>query len=573
MKNIYRVTRPAWANMDRSETALILGASILLGVYGGVGQMVATPLLVRIGISNSAIPVFWPLVDVVVVTFGCLLLIRLYKKLRVGCYPATFIYCFYIPEDSNPRGRSKVVGYCQIKPEMETGEIGLEGASFFWENGRLSPDSEVGFTSTQVRGTKEKEDVTCHIRFEINSADASKRFYRYGVLQFRLVGDAGDQQDNDAYAGYLQSMHRDIQDVEVHAKGYAERCNRETCTSNDIQAILAKQGDPLFGRLDALLNASSQPSLWGAKDQMASSTENTWGLQVPSPQSAILNHTLRPHIDGFLNKVLSAFGLQSEAIERFTAFAHSKAKVEENTLVYERELKSGLIGMIKVPKRDEALTQRANLIYEELKPFLIGDSLLDIGCGDGRISILAKEHFSRCQLLDVVQFLPRSFSLPFVSYEEGQPLPVDQPFDTVFLLTVLHHASNPVKLLKLAWKATKKRLIIIESVVGIHVEQSAAKYDLIGLPDEAQIAYAGFVDWFYNRVLYDDVPVPYNFTTPETWQSVFLQHKMPCVKTIHLGQDINIGPEYHVLFILEKPEQPSLLTGPSEKSIAVPTLQ
>jgi hypothetical protein len=97
-----------------------------------------------------------------------------------------------------------------------------------------------------------------------------------------------------------------------------------------------------------------------------------------------------------------------------------------------------------------------------------------------------------------------------------------------------------------------KRIIIIESVIGIHHAFENAKYELLALSDEKQIAYAAFVDWFYNRVLHDDIPVPYNFTTPDKWQATFVNSGMRLLKTVHLGQDIEIGPEYHVLFVLEK---------------------
>jgi hypothetical protein len=70
--------------------------------------------------------------------------------------------------------------------------------------------------------------------------------------------------------------------------------------------------------------------------------------------------------------------------------------------------------------------------------------------------------------------------------------------------------------------------------------------------DESQIGYAAFVNWFYNRVQHDGVPVPYNFTTPEKWHSVFVQQGMQILQTKHLGQDIDIGPEYHILFVLQK---------------------
>jgi hypothetical protein len=97
----------------------------------------------------------------------------------------------------------------------------------------------------------------------------------------------------------------------------------------------------------------------------------------------------------------------------------------------------------------------------------------------------------------------------------------------------------------LAWAATKKRLIIIESVVGIHSAEQGVNYELVKSSDENQIAYAAFIDWFYNRVLRDDVPVPCNFTTPHEWKSVFAEQNMRLVQTSHFGQDIDIGPEYH----------------------------
>jgi hypothetical protein len=111
---------------------------------------------------------------------------------------------------------------------------------------------------------------------------------------------------------------------------------------------------------------------------------------------------------------------------------------------------------------------------------------------------------------------------------------------------------EPIELLRQAWQATRKRLIIIESVVGVHHVEPTIRYEIAELSDANQIAFAAFVDWFYNRVLHDDVPVPYNFTKVENWLSTFLEHRMHLVQTTHFGQDIEIGPEYHILFVLEK---------------------
>jgi SAM-dependent methyltransferase len=566
MKNMYRVTRPAWAALESWETIMILFASLLVGVYGALGERSATILLTRLGLREQSIRSFWPIVDVVVVTFGCLLLIRCYKRLRIGCYPSTFLYCFNLPEASNPSGRSQVVGYCHVKPDMESGEIMVEGASFFWESGQLDINSRVGFESTQVRATEEDRESTCLIRFNIDKEDQAKRLYRHGLLQFRLTktqGRTGNGRHIDEYASYLQSTQKDeeLQDVEVQSKGYAERYSKGEFVEDDLQSALKRQSEVLFAKLEAMLNMVPPPTLWRSKGQKTPVKINSWGHQIPPPQSVILSETLRPHIDDFLNKVLSLHGLGNQAIEQFKRRARQKAVAADTfTLVaYERELKAGLIGLIVPCSKDQALTHRANIICKQISPFLDGDSLLDIGCGNGLIANLLRNRFNRIQLLDVVEYVPKALNLPFVFYEEGHRLPINDSFDTVLLLTVLHHSSDPVELLKLAWGATKKKLIIIESVVGVHKEEPAARYDLLNVSDEDQIAYAGFVDWFYNRVLHDNVPVPYNFTKPENWQAKFLQCNMHLAQTIYLGQDIDIGPEYHVLFVLDKqPNQAKL---------------
>ena len=101
--------------------------------------------------------------------------------------------------------------------------------------------------------------------------------------------------------------------------------------------------------------------------------------------------------------------------------------------------------------------------------------------------------------MDVVSYLTQGLDLPFAEYSEGQPLPVKDRFDTVLLIAVLHHAEIPVDLLRKAWAATSKRLIIIESVVCVHQAAPGARTSYWMLPDDDQVGYAAFIDWFYNR--------------------------------------------------------------------------
>jgi SAM-dependent methyltransferase len=570
MKNVYSATRPTWSQMGRAEWKVILIASILVAGIGLVGDVVVDHVFLhmttpdnRKDLSQYVAHGLWFLAETVFITIGCVLLIGFYKKLNIGKYPTTFLYSFILPETSSPNGKSQVVGYCQVVPNKETGEFEITGASYSWKAGQPNTDrGRVRFMSSKVYGSKEDEETTCHIQFKVHPADVQKRSYDHGILLFRLDKSAHRKADEGLgiYAGFLQATYKDAEgrDVNVRSEGYAEWSSNSKPSPKDLESELRERGNGLVAQLEAMLAASSQPTLWEEmrekeKDYME---ENVWGLKIPTPQSVVLNPHLKPYIDRLLTQMLSLCGLEESAIGNFKALAEHEARLNryDARVAYERELKAGLTGMIRSTKLEDALNRRAEVIKAQIEPYLEGDSLLDIGCGNGMIAELIKDHFKELKLIDVVEYLPWRLrqQLSFSKYEEGEPLSFDKSFDTVLLLTVLHHSRNPRRLLKFAWGVTRKRLIIIESVVGIHALEGNAKYELVRLPLELQIGYAAFIDWFYNRVLHNEVPVPYNFTTPEMWKTEFEQKGMKIERTIHLGQDIDIGPEYHILFVLRK---------------------
>jgi hypothetical protein len=67
-----------------------------------------------------------------------------------------------------------------------------------------------------------------------------------------------------------------------------------------------------------------------------------------------------------------------------------------------------------------------------------------------------------------------------------------------------------------------------------------------------------FFDHFYNRVLHyspnpeNKVNVPFNFNTPNGWETLFSNCGLKQETLLHLGLDQPTVPEYHTLHVLRK---------------------
>lgn len=108
---------------------------------------------------------------------------------------------------------------------------------------------------------------------------------------------------------------------------------------------------------------------------------------------------------------------------------------------------------------------RASQIVPRISPFIKkGESILDIGSGTGVISrSLELKKDAKVTMVDV-QFNEICQQLPVIIYD-GKKLPFDDnQFDNSLLITVLHHADNPKKVLEEARRVTKGNIIVMEDV-------------------------------------------------------------------------------------------------------------
>jgi SAM-dependent methyltransferase len=180
--------------------------------------------------------------------------------------------------------------------------------------------------------------------------------------------------------------------------------------------------------------------------------------------------------------------------------------------------------------------ERAKRSCNLVKPYLVGNTILDLGAGDGLLALeIAKQLQKDVILVDIVDY--NDTDLPLIVYHPDDQIPlVDQAVDTTILYAVLHHASDPLQLLKEATRITKTRLVIVEGYIE----------------EENKRITNSFFDWFYNRVIGDeDINVPLNFLSVNGWTHLLQSQGFDVMEHIYLGINEPMVPEYQVLLIAD----------------------
>ncbi len=246
------------------------------------------------------------------------------------------------------------------------------------------------------------------------------------------------------------------------------------------------------------------------------------------------------------------------------------------------------------------LYDRAKIIHDQLlKPlnnhfdnYDAEINFLDFGCGDGLVSqniyksgktgqlsfslnkiVLADIYDYRADEIRDAQdkyiYIPiqeghHNLNLKVVDEEE------ELLFDCILLSTVLHHSWDPQNVFRNCYKLLKPGgvMAIIESCVAITANHVLRHPNVQGqylnngnhsvnqftsMDIHEQTLYGTFFDWFYNRVLHDNVQVTYQFGSPFAWNELFEEfHGIKCVNTFFEGFDQRTVPEFHTLHILKK---------------------
>ena len=171
-----------------------------------------------------------------------------------------------------------------------------------------------------------------------------------------------------------------------------------------------------------------------------------------------------------------------------------------------------------------------------LAPYVTGQSLLDLGAGEGWVAeaLRALTPAWSCGV-DVGPFLLAR--APYAVYD-GARLPFrDRGFDTTLLSLVLHHCEAPEAVLGEAVRVTRTRLLVVESVYRNRRDR----------------CWLDLLDRRLNRYRHGGaMPAPLAFQRPNEWQALFESRHLRTVETRWLGSWWERLVHHPLLFVLER---------------------
>ena len=112
--------------------------------------------------------------------------------------------------------------------------------------------------------------------------------------------------------------------------------------------------------------------------------------------------------------------------------------------------------------RDWLLRVAGRRKARQVTPHLVGESLLDLGAGEGYVASALSRPDLRVILMDLGPYFRTK--LPAVVYDGGRIPLADGSVDTVLISLVLHHAEDPDQVIAEALRVAGARVVVTESV-------------------------------------------------------------------------------------------------------------
>lgn len=167
--------------------------------------------------------------------------------------------------------------------------------------------------------------------------------------------------------------------------------------------------------------------------------------------------------------------------------------------------------LLRVPRwaSEYRVARLADVIAPRLRRFAAAQ-VLDVGCGLGRLTARLQVDFPGFVFHGIDTVVQHEAVIPVERYD-GAALPfADRSLDVVMLIDVLHHATDPVRLLRECGRVAGAVVLVKD-----HVCESS--YDWLRL--------AG-MDWLGNGPF--AIPMTYRYFSRREWRSAFADAALDC---------------------------------------------
>lgn len=203
---------------------------------------------------------------------------------------------------------------------------------------------------------------------------------------------------------------------------------------------------------------------------------------------------------------------------------------------------------------------------QNLQPWLKGETVLDLGCGDGLTSLVLQQTGYAPWLTDVIDYRdPAARGLPFAPMPHPGSLPyAGQRFDSAIVLAVLHHVeAQSLEPLLRDLRSRAGRVIVeedtydlpsaLESLPAV-LQRDTDLRAFIGLSPQDQLRYLMFIDYFANALTQGivEMDIPFNFHPVREWQRIFETQgfQVSAIQVMGFQPDF-FNRSCHVWFILD----------------------
>ncbi|MFJ7237652.1 class I SAM-dependent methyltransferase [Streptomyces olivaceus] len=292
--------------------------------------------------------------------------------------------------------------------------------------------------------------------------------------------------------------------------------------------------------------------------------KNHWGYSLPTLADIASDADLRDHLTSNIVEMLDGPGspMTPSVAERLLKLA------SQDDTDYEREARALLVseGLLNGGPRD--LQKEIEFLFELTRPWFVGSSLLDFGCGDGSMARRFAASGLDVTLTDVLEPAGLgALALPFVRTNEDGSVPVpDGAFGNVVVFSVLHHCEDPERSMAEIMRLVRPggRILIVESVFGVHSGDLCDTHHMrhagfLELSEEHQLHHTMFFDHLVNRIVgsYSDDPamkvnVPFNYDRPSGWNDSFARLGARMVETLHIEVQVGRAPLHHTLNVFDR---------------------